>query len=104
MLFWVRTLFYSTTYPNCSAGGITKLTSVFMAQDGVLDRFNEVAQREYSLAFPTLNGESIPLCISQFQIFDPPYFSSLTGVYIPFALPVSQVPTGVLTDFTLCQQ
>eukprot|EP00026_Physarum_polycephalum_P015640 Phypoly_transcript_16365.p1 GENE.Phypoly_transcript_16365~~Phypoly_transcript_16365.p1 ORF type:complete len:101 (+),score=4.45 Phypoly_transcript_16365:560-862(+) len=60
-------------------GGIPKLTSTFMAKDGVLERFQYIAQREYSRVFPTLQGENIP-----------------------FALPANQIPTNVLTDFTTC--
>lgn len=60
-------------------GGISSLNSEFMARDGSLARFQLVAEREYSLAFPALQGEDIP-----------------------FALPANPVPTGYLQDFTEC--
>lgn len=69
------------TTVNAMLGGITQLTGTFMAKDGVLERFQYVAQREYIREFPELNGEDIP-----------------------FALPPSQIPTNALQDFTLCEK
>jgi len=45
-------------------GGIVQLTSRVMQNDPkVWQRFNMVVNREYSLAFPHLNGEDIPLAL-----------------------------------------
>eukprot|EP01114_Cavostelium_apophysatum_P006357 TRINITY_DN1762_c0_g1_i1.p1 TRINITY_DN1762_c0_g1~~TRINITY_DN1762_c0_g1_i1.p1 ORF type:complete len:513 (+),score=91.94 TRINITY_DN1762_c0_g1_i1:144-1682(+) len=61
-------------------GGISNITSTQMMQDGVYDRFTFVVNREYSLKFPSLKGESIP-----------------------FGLPSLSIPTDFLGYFPTCE-
>jgi len=59
-------------------GGIVDITAAGMREDGVKERFDTILQREYSMAFPVLQGESIS-----------------------FALPTTPIPK-LLQDFSTC--
>jgi hypothetical protein len=53
--------------------------SLGLEKDNLLDRFRYVVNREYSLAFPVLNGETLP-----------------------FGIPQNSIPTSVLGTFSKC--
>jgi hypothetical protein len=67
-------LFLPSRYSYLFIGGITKLTSTFMAKDGVLPRFQYIAQREYSRVFSNLSGEGISSPPSPSSLSPSPFF------------------------------
>ena len=62
------------------SGGLGEVTRQRMQLDGYYDRFAEVVEREYTLAFGTV----------------------LAGEDLEYGLPTASIPTNILGDFTTC--
>ncbi|KAF2071198.1 hypothetical protein CYY_007484 [Polysphondylium violaceum] len=48
-------------------GGLADVNGIFLAIDGKLDRFQYIINREWSLAFPNIQGEDLPFMYPQVQ-------------------------------------